>query len=90
MPDWRFYRTAYEGLRQGLRLDYAQAQYLPGLYVLTALQSRGLTTAPFLGNALSRLMTGGPNLLDSDESALAHPARFTIRALKQQRELPPL
>ncbi|MEM9840376.1 MAG: FAD-dependent 5-carboxymethylaminomethyl-2-thiouridine(34) oxidoreductase MnmC, partial [Pseudomonadota bacterium] len=73
----------YAGLRKGLKVDYPPASYLHGLYVLSGLGSRGLVTAPILGDHVAALITGGVSPLSREAAHLVHPGRFLIRALKR-------
>ncbi|NDY89787.1 FAD-dependent 5-carboxymethylaminomethyl-2-thiouridine(34) oxidoreductase MnmC [Ideonella livida] len=55
----------------------------PGLYLLSALGSRGLTVAPLLGEALAACITGAPNPLPADLLDAVDPARFIARAARR-------
>jgi tRNA 5-methylaminomethyl-2-thiouridine biosynthesis bifunctional protein len=62
------------------RLD--QARLLPreaGLFVLTALGSRGLTWAPLLGDLVAAQIVGDPWPLEQDLVDAIDPARFGVR-----------
>lgn len=48
----------------------------PGLFVLTALGSRGFTTAPILAEHIAALVCGAPSPLPVDGAALVSPSRF--------------
>ncbi len=84
VPDWGFYASAYDGLRQGRVKDYPTGRMLPGLYVLSGLGSRGLVTAPLAAAVIVAELTGAPSPVDHEVSQRLHPARFFIRALKRK------
>jgi tRNA 5-methylaminomethyl-2-thiouridine biosynthesis bifunctional protein len=67
----------------GQRLD--QARLLPrepGLFVLTALGSRGLTLAPLLGELVAAMASGTPWPLEQDLADAVDPARWAVRAAR--------
>jgi tRNA 5-methylaminomethyl-2-thiouridine biosynthesis bifunctional protein len=67
----------------GLRSD--QARLLPrepGLFVFTALGSRGLTLAPLLARLLAAQATGTPWPLEQDLADAVDPARWLVRAAR--------
>jgi tRNA 5-methylaminomethyl-2-thiouridine biosynthesis bifunctional protein len=67
----------------GQRLD--QARLLarePGLFVLTALGSRGLTLAPLLARLVAAQATGAPWPLEQDLADAVDPARWIVRAAR--------
>jgi tRNA 5-methylaminomethyl-2-thiouridine biosynthesis bifunctional protein len=67
----------------GQRLD--QARLLPrqdGLFVLTALGSRGLTLAPLLGRLVAAQATGTPWPLEQDLADAVDPGRWIVRAAR--------
>jgi tRNA 5-methylaminomethyl-2-thiouridine biosynthesis bifunctional protein len=57
---------------------------LPGLYVFTALGSRGITWSPMGAQALAALITGAPSPLEASLLDAIDPARFVSRAVRQQ------
>ncbi len=68
----------------GQRQD--QARLLPrepGLFVLTALGARGLTTAPLLAQLLAALAVGAPWPLEQDLADAVDPARWRVRAARK-------
>ncbi len=81
LPDWDFYGAAYDDLRLGKRQDYPPGEIAPGLFILSGLGSRGLTSAPFLAAQMVAEMTGAP--YERDLADALHPSRFFIRALKR-------
>ena len=87
VPDWGFYAGAYDGLRTGRRVGhthfYPPAQSRPGLFILTALGSRGLVTAPYAAAILAAEITGAPMPADRAVIEAVHPARFFVRDLKR-------
>lgn len=56
---------------------------LPGLWLLTALGSRGITQAALAGEVLAAWMTGAPVPLPSDLVDAIDPARFAARARRR-------
>jgi len=51
----------------------------PGLFVLSALGSRGITTAALGAQVLAALLTGGPSPIEADLLDAVDPARFWVR-----------
>jgi tRNA 5-methylaminomethyl-2-thiouridine biosynthesis bifunctional protein len=71
----------FESLPPGARLD--QARMLPrrpGLFVLGALGSRGISWAPLAAQVLAAWIDGAPLPLESDLLDAIDPARFVVRA----------
>ena len=65
-----------------------QARLLPridGLFVLTALGARGLTLAPLLGRLVAAQATGTPWPLEQDLADAVDPARWRVRAARQDQ-----
>lgn len=84
VADAAAYRRDYADLRHGKPASrYPQADYIPGLYILTALGSRGFALAPLLARLLVAEMTGSPLPVDETVHNLVHPARFLVRELKR-------
>ena len=57
----------------------------PGLFVLTALGSRGLTLAPLLGELVAAQALGLPWPLEQDLADAVDPVRWAVRAVRQGR-----
>ncbi|MEY3251777.1 MAG: hypothetical protein RL227_750, partial [Pseudomonadota bacterium] len=57
----------------------------PGLFVLTALGSRGLTLAPLLGELVAAQALGLPWPLEQDLADAVDPARWAVRAMRHAR-----
>jgi tRNA 5-methylaminomethyl-2-thiouridine biosynthesis bifunctional protein len=55
----------------------------PGLFVLTALGSRGLTLAPLLGELIAAQATGTPWPLSQDLAEAVDPARWALRQARR-------
>ena len=73
----------------GQRLD--QARLLPrhpGLFVLAALGSRGLTLAPLLGRLVAAQATGTPWPLEQDLADAVDPARWLVRQARAATRAP--
>ncbi|WP_411820814.1 bifunctional tRNA (5-methylaminomethyl-2-thiouridine)(34)-methyltransferase MnmD/FAD-dependent 5-carboxymethylaminomethyl-2-thiouridine(34) oxidoreductase MnmC [Hyphococcus formosus] len=83
VPDWGFYAGAYDGLRHGRREAFPDGQMRPNLYILTALGSRGLVTAPYVAAMITADLAGTPAPADHEVYEALHPARFFIRDLKR-------
>lgn len=63
---------------------YPQATYLPGLFALTGLASRGMVSAPLAAEVLAAEICGEPWALERDLVTALHPARFIVRDLKRR------
>jgi tRNA 5-methylaminomethyl-2-thiouridine biosynthesis bifunctional protein len=73
-----------------LQRDQQNAKPLPlypGLYVLGALGSRGLCSAPLCGELLASEICGDPLLLSADLLEALHPARYWVRKLLKGKPL---
>lgn len=73
-----------------LQRDQHNAQPLPlypGLYVLGALGSRGLCSAPLCGELLASEICGDPLPLAADLLEALHPARYWVRKLLKGKSL---
>ena len=57
---------------------------LPGLYVFTALGSRGVTWSGLGGRVLASLITGAPSPLEASLLDAIDPARFVSRGVRNQ------
>lgn len=76
----------YQDLHHGRHWqNYPPAQPIENLYVLTGLGSRGFTSAPFLADYLSAMITGQPLPLELDLCKIIHPNRFNFRNLKKAK-----
>ncbi|WP_205647157.1 bifunctional tRNA (5-methylaminomethyl-2-thiouridine)(34)-methyltransferase MnmD/FAD-dependent 5-carboxymethylaminomethyl-2-thiouridine(34) oxidoreductase MnmC [Aeromonas jandaei] len=74
----------------GLHTDQQNAAQLPlhpGLYVLGALGSRGLCSAPLCGELLASEICGDPLPLAADLLEALHPARYWVRKLLKGKAL---
>ncbi len=82
--DGAAYGRDYADLRHGKPpRGYAPAVYTPGLFMISALGSRGFALAPLLAQLLTAEMMGTPLPVDEDVHNLLHPARFLVRELKR-------
>lgn len=78
------WRQMYDGLHHGWPVSrYPAAEWVPGLYVLGALGSRGFQTAALMAETLAALCAGQPLPLEEDLFAAVSPARFLLREMKQ-------
>jgi tRNA 5-methylaminomethyl-2-thiouridine biosynthesis bifunctional protein len=57
----------------------------PGLYVLTALGSRGITWGPLVGQVLAAWVSGAPMPVESPLRDALDPARWQVRAARRGR-----
>ncbi|MFQ2221743.1 bifunctional tRNA (5-methylaminomethyl-2-thiouridine)(34)-methyltransferase MnmD/FAD-dependent 5-carboxymethylaminomethyl-2-thiouridine(34) oxidoreductase MnmC [Aeromonas enteropelogenes] len=71
----------------GDRQDAAPLPLYPGLYVLGALGSRGLCSAPLCGELLASEICGDPLPLAADLLEALHPARYWVRKLLKGKSL---
>ncbi len=79
------YNADYSDLRHGKpAYAYPSATYTPGLYVLSALGSRGFALAPLLAQILAAEIMGGAMPVSKSVHDLVHPARFLVRQLKRR------
>jgi tRNA 5-methylaminomethyl-2-thiouridine biosynthesis bifunctional protein len=70
--------------KEGERQDQARlVPRVPGLYVFTALGSRGITWAPLAARVLASLICGSPPALGADLVDAIDPARFTVRQARR-------
>ena len=82
VPDETEFMTAYEGLRHDRkRLINEKQPNIKGLYVLTGLGSRGLTSAPLLSELLVSQMMNLPPPMTRYLHQAVSPARFLKRRL---------
>jgi tRNA 5-methylaminomethyl-2-thiouridine biosynthesis bifunctional protein len=82
VPDETEFITTYEGLRHDRkRLIKKKQPNIKGLYVLTGLGSRGLTSAPLLSELLVSQMMGSPPPVTRYLHQAVSPARFLKRRL---------
>lgn len=89
--DAAVFRESFSALRHGPKaVSAVAAPWMPGVYVLGALGSRGFQTAPLLADLLAAQMSGAPLPLESDLLALIHPARFVVRGLRKSQAGRPL
>ncbi len=85
VPDQGAYLRDFAELRHGHPWTrYPAASYQPGLYLLTALGSRGLIAAPLAAEVLACHITGEPWPIERDLITALHPGRFLVRDLKRQ------
>ena len=61
-----------------------------GLFVLTALGSRGITLAPLLGELIASMAEGAPLPMERRLADALDPARWLVRAARRAGEAPPL
>ncbi len=72
---------------QGEQQNAAPLPLHPGLYVLGALGSRGLCSAPLCGELLASEICGDPLPLAADLLEALHPARYWVRKLLKGKPL---
>jgi tRNA 5-methylaminomethyl-2-thiouridine biosynthesis bifunctional protein len=71
------------GSRRG-RLSVADAPRLPGLFLLTALGSRGLSLAHWCAERLARQIDGAADDVEVDLVRALDPARFAWKLARRQ------
>jgi tRNA 5-methylaminomethyl-2-thiouridine biosynthesis bifunctional protein len=82
VPDETEFMTTYDGLRHDRKRLIAKKQpNIKGLYVLTGLGSRGLTSAPLLSELLVSQMMDSPPPVTRYLYQAVSPARFLKRRL---------
>ena len=82
--DSRQFKQDYADLHHGRHWQqYPAATAIPHLYVLSALGSRGFTTAPLLADVLAATITESPIPCEQDILDIIHPNRFLYRQLKK-------
>nr|WP_233148938.1 bifunctional tRNA (5-methylaminomethyl-2-thiouridine)(34)-methyltransferase MnmD/FAD-dependent 5-carboxymethylaminomethyl-2-thiouridine(34) oxidoreductase MnmC [Shimwellia pseudoproteus] len=85
-PDYRATLEAYAGLASD-RSTALSAPVHPDLFVLGALGSRGLCSAPLAAELLASQMHGEPLPLDADTLAALNPNRMWVRKLLKGRQV---
>jgi tRNA 5-methylaminomethyl-2-thiouridine biosynthesis bifunctional protein len=85
VPDFDCLHAALAGLSD-LRLDQPRfVPRLPGLFVFSALGSRGITWSALAAQVLAAWVSGAPMPLEADLLDAIDPARFAIRALRRRQ-----
>ena len=85
VPDQFEFLRDYADLRHGHPwTKHPKAAYQKGLYVLTGLGSRGLTSAPLAAETIAAHISNEPWPLERDLITAMHPGRFLIRDLKRR------
>ena len=86
LADVEFYQREYADLCQGKQYkSYPAARYQAGIYILSGLGSRGLTSAAYCANLLVHSMLGIAPPAPGSVLHAMHPARFLIRKLRKGR-----
>ena len=84
VPDVEWFENEYHDLRYGRPAQgYANARYLPGLFMTAAHGSRGMTSCFMSAELLAAQIEGSPNPLEKAVVDALNPARFIIRRLKR-------
>ena len=83
LPDYAATLAQYAELAAQLSsaVPVEDAPYYPDLFVLGALGSRGLTSAPLLAEVLAAQMNGEPLPLERDILNALNPNRYWVRKL---------
>ncbi|EKT63835.1 bifunctional tRNA (5-methylaminomethyl-2-thiouridine)(34)-methyltransferase MnmD/FAD-dependent 5-carboxymethylaminomethyl-2-thiouridine(34) oxidoreductase MnmC [Providencia burhodogranariea] len=89
VPDFARLMESYQDLPEQIQkqADIELAPIHPNLFVLGALGSRGLSTAPLCGELLAAQIFAEPLPLDDETLAGLHPNRFWVRKLLKGREV---
>lgn len=85
VPDWGFFGAAYDPLRFGRKIAYAQAEYQHGVFISAGLGARGLVTAPLCADMIIADLTDGPSPVSAEIAEALHPGRFFIRNLRRSQ-----
>ncbi|MEM8561222.1 MAG: bifunctional tRNA (5-methylaminomethyl-2-thiouridine)(34)-methyltransferase MnmD/FAD-dependent 5-carboxymethylaminomethyl-2-thiouridine(34) oxidoreductase MnmC [Pseudomonadota bacterium] len=86
VPDRGPFAARFGDLRRNARLEVEEPGcYLPGLFVVTGLGSRGLTSAPLLGELIASEVCQELPPLCRDLARTLNPGRFIIRDLCRNR-----
>lgn len=88
-PDFTRLMACYQNLPEQIsqQMDIELAPIHPNLFILGALGSRGLSTAPLCGELLAAQIFNEPLPLDDETLAALHPNRFWVRKLLRGREV---
>ncbi|WP_075181354.1 bifunctional tRNA (5-methylaminomethyl-2-thiouridine)(34)-methyltransferase MnmD/FAD-dependent 5-carboxymethylaminomethyl-2-thiouridine(34) oxidoreductase MnmC [Pantoea sp. 1.19] len=86
LPDYDATRRIYADLHRRPQEAEAAPSW-PGLFVLGALGSRGLCTAPLCAEVLAAQLCGEPQPLDRDTLAALNPNRYWVRKLLKGRPI---
>ena len=86
VPDYEATLAAYARLAES-REDAQEAPVYPDLFMLGALGSRGLCSAPLAAELLASQMSGEPLPLDAQTLAALNPNRLWVRKLLKGREV---
>lgn len=81
--DANAFKNTFAALAHGNAHDAPTAEYLPGLYTVTGLGSRGFASGPLLGEVIAAQILGLPSPVERDVRHMLHPARFALRDLKR-------
>ncbi len=89
VPDYDKLMLIYKELPQQMarKQSIANAPVHPNLFILGALGSRGLSTAPLCAEILASQIFGQPLPLDDETLAELHPNRFWVRKLLLGRKV---
>ncbi len=86
VPDLDAFRRDYGDLHHGRHWkSYPPASWMPGLFVLSGLGSRGFQTGPLAAEILAAQLCGAPPPVDAEILLALNPARFLVRGLKKGR-----
>lgn len=77
------YAETFARLAHGDARHLPPVDYLPGLYAVTGLGSRGFASAPLLGELLAAQILELPSPVERDVRHMLHPARFTARGIRR-------
>jgi tRNA 5-methylaminomethyl-2-thiouridine biosynthesis bifunctional protein len=84
LADSNFYEKEYADLHQGKQYKkYPAARYQEGVFALSGLGSRGLTSAAYCANLLAHMILGSTPPAPIDTVHALHPARFIIKNLRK-------
>lgn len=80
-------KNQYGNLKNQKPSDTEDIQSLPNIYAFLGLGSRGLSSAPLLGEYLASMVMGDPLPLAVDLTERLHPSRMWIRKLRKGKQV---
>jgi len=85
LPDWAALTPILDQLAKGaLDRRMVAAPRQEGVFIISGLGARGLTTAPLLGEFIATLACEDPMLLPPEQARALDPARFALRAAQRR------
>lgn len=89
VPNVEFFNNSYQHYRKNAQATIpVLGQYHKGLWLNTAYGSRGFSSAPLMASVLRAHILQEPSPIPQTLANALNPARFIIKALRQNRETP--